>query len=693
MAIGEEDLLSDFSILLIAAAIIVLLFHRLRLPTVLGYILAGILIGPYVPYLPTIQNLDVIDAIAELAIIVIMFTLGLTFSLSKLRKTGLVASVNGTLVIVSMVGIGFATGLAFGWSEVNSFFLGSMIAISSTAVITKGILDRKAQKERSSQIVTGMLIVEDLAVVVILTMITGISATGELKMQGLLMTIIDIALFVMLFIAFGSLVAPRLAEYAHRTGSRELVLMTALGLCFGFSLLALFLGFSPAIGAFVAGAVLGEFPKREGLLDEIRPIKDMFSAMFFVSIGMLFDPRAVLDYWLPITVVTIVFLLAKPTLSALGTFLFGNSARTALKVGLTMMVLGEFSFIIARQGTIEGVTGDFLFPTIVTVSLVTIVVGSLVNARQEAAIGSIARVTPASLKRYTAFITLTITELRSPTGGRGRISERTRETVREIMLEGLVIVATTILLRLGLTYSGQILDALDLRAELEGTFELVLLVAALVVSLTAFYALMRRVFMLVRAASTPLISGDGKRRALKETIAYQSLRALVTLVALVGGTMVVFIVVIPHAPWGLFVLSLVMVALVIVYVLNRSVESFNERFKRVFRGDPIASDEDVTGPAVPSPERDLPVSELLSDADDLCTIDVEPGSPISGTTLGTGDDIGRKCTKVIAIKREGQFLIDPDEDEVVRPEDVLIVLERHEGSKSLTPEDGDDNGP
>ncbi len=675
MAIAEESLLADFSILLIVAAIIVLLFHRLHQPRVLGYILAGILIGPAIPYLPTIQNLDVIDAIAELAIIIIMFTLGLTFSLSKLRKTGLVASVNGPLVIVSMVIIGYATGLAFGWSDVDAFFLGCMIAISSTVVITKGLLDRKAHKERSGQIVTGMLIVEDLAVVVILTLIVGISATGKLQVQGLLLTIVDIALFVTLFITFGSLVAPRLAAYAHRTGSRELVLMTALGLCFGFSLLALVLGFSPAIGAFVAGAVLGELPERQGLKDEVRPIKDMFTAMFFVSIGMLFDPWAVLDYWLPIAVVTTVFLLAKPTVSALGTFLFGNSAKTALQVGISMMVLGEFSYIIARQGMVSGVTSDFLYPTIVTASIITIVVGSLVGSRQDATIAWIARKAPPSVKRYTAFITLTINEMRSRASASRRISEEVREHVREILLEAFVIVATIILLRLGWVYSGPILDGMGLRRELESAFEMALLVTALVVSLTAFYALMRRVFAFIQVASTPIFSGEGVIRPLKETVAYQALRALVAVLALIGGVVLITLVALPYSSSSLYLLALVIVALVIAYIFNRTVESFNDRFKQAFRQG-FGTPSDPGRPSMgPTPQRDLPVSDLLKVGDSLCMVTVNQGSTYTDSALMDTDIWDRPGTKVIAIRRDDQFMMAPDGDMVVKSSDVLILLE------------------
>ena len=675
MAGGEAELFVDFSIIIVVAALIILLFHRLRQPIVLGYLLAGILIGPYVTFFPTVQNIDVIDALAELAIIIIMFSLGLSFSFSKLRSIGLVAIVTGTIVIVSMVLIGYNLGLAFGWSDVDSFFLGSMIAISSTVVITKGILERNARSERSSQIVTGILIVEDLAVVVILTLITGISTTGELRLEGLLITVINIGLFVVLFLAFGLLIAPRFANYAAGTGSRELLLMTALGLCFGFALLGFLVGFSAAIGAFVAGAVLGELPQRRAIVREVRPVRDMFAAVFFISIGMLFDPQFLLDYWLPILVIAAVFIVAKMTLSTTVAFLFGISARSAIQVGLMVVVLGEFSFIIAREGLNSGVISDFLYPTIVVVSILTIVIGTQLTKHQASVIGFVEHRSPDSFKRYAAFITLTINQLRSRATVSDRFSETVGQRVRDILLEAVLVLCAALGLRLSLAYTGEILEALGLDPDYNRLFQTLLIVVASVFIITALVALVRQAFRLIEEAALPIHSPGSKERALKDTISYQVLRALVVMAVIVGGFLLFTFIGAPSAYTPVYLLALVIVVVVLAYVFKRSVSSFNERFKTTISDGLRVKVEEVPREGPAAPARDLAVPQLLAEGDKLCNVAVEAtsedrGKPLRETALWNREDVS-----VLAIRRDYELFIDPDEDEVLREKDVIIILE------------------
>ncbi|MCJ2539979.1 MAG: cation:proton antiporter [Candidatus Thermoplasmatota archaeon] len=675
MAGGEAELFVDFSIIIIVAALIILLFHRLRQPIVLGYLLAGILIGPYVTFFPTVQNIDVIDALAELAIIIIMFTLGLSFSFSKLRSIGLVAIVTGTIVIVSMILIGYNLGLAFGWTDVDSFFLGSMIAISSTVVITRGILERNVRSKRSSQIVTGILIVEDLAVVVILTLITGISTTGELRLEGLLITVINIGLFVVLFLAFGLLIAPRFARYAAGTGSRELVLMTALGLCFGFALLGFLVGFSAAIGAFVAGAVLGELPQRRAIAREVRPVRDMFAAVFFISIGMLFDPQFLMDYWLPILVIAGVFIVAKMILSTTVTFLFGVSAKTAMQVGLMMAVMGEFSFIIAREGLSSGIVSDFLYPTIVAASIMTIVVGTQLTKHQASVIGFVEHRSPGSFKRYAAFITLTINQLRSKAVVSDRFPETVGHRVRDILLEAVLVLCAALGLRLCLAYSGEILDALGLDPDYERPFQTLLIVVASVFIITALVALVRQVFRLIAEASLPIHIPGSTRRALKDTISYQVLRALVVMAVIVGGFLLFTFIGAPSAYTPAYLMTLVIVIVVLAYVFKRSVSSFNERFKATISDGLRVKMDEAPGKGPAESAKDLAVPQLLTDGDNLCNVVVEAtsedrGKPLKETVLWNREDVS-----VLAIRRDDELFIAPDEDEVLREKDILIILE------------------
>ncbi len=411
MAGAEAALLVDIPVTIAAVALVLVLFRRTRQPMVIGYIIAGALIGPYVPRMLAIGEVRLIDVTTELAIVVIMFSVGLTFNLGRLRSTGLVSSFTGVFAIAGMIVIGLATGLAFGWSRMDSLFLGAMVAMSSTAVVTKGILERRAQGERGSQIVAGILVIEDLVAVFLLTTMTGIAVTGELRLLGLAITLANIAVFVGLFIACAYLVAPRLAAHASSSGSREVYLLTALGLCFGFALLAHLVGFSMAIGAFVAGAVLGGCPDRARFEKEVWPVKDAFSAIFFVSIGMLVDPSVVVEHWLPITVIAVAFVAAKPALAYLGGRIFGVDRRTALRVGLAMVAMGEFSYIIARQGHATGVTSDFLYPVIVVASVLTILIGAYINMHHEAVVSFIASRAPRPTKGIAAVASLLLHKL------------------------------------------------------------------------------------------------------------------------------------------------------------------------------------------------------------------------------------------------------------------------------------------
>jgi len=672
---GEAELLTDFSIIIVVAALIILLFHRLRQPIVLGYLLAGILIGPYVTFFPTVENVDVIDALAELAIIMIMFSLGLSFSFSRLRSIGLVAIVTGTIVIISMVLIGYSLGLAFGWNDVDAFFLGAMIAISSTAVITKGILERNARGERSSQIVTGILIVEDLAVVVILALINGISTTGELRVEGLLITIINIGLFVLLFLAFGIVIAPRFARYAAGTGSRELILMTALGLCFGFALLGYVLGFSTAIGAFVAGAVLGELPQRNAIVDEVRPVRDMFAAVFFISIGMLFDPQYLVDYWLPVVVVAVVFMFSKLALSTTVTFLFGVSARTAMQVGLLMAVLGEFSYIIAREGLVAGVVSEFMYPTIVAASIVTIVTGTQLTRYQGSVIGFVERRSPDSLKRYAAFITLTINQLRARATVGDRFPETARERVSDILLDAVVVMCAALGLRIGLAYTEQILGAFNLGPDYEGAFQTMLVVVVSVFIIVAIVSLVRHAFLLISEASLPLHTDGVPRRALKDTISYQVLRALVVMAVIVGSFLMFTFIGAPFANTPVYLLTLVLVTVLLALVFQRSVSSFNQRFKSTFSEGFRVKEEEAHGDGGAPHGKDLAIPQLLAEGDKLCNVTVEAASLDLGRPLRETELWRREDVAVLALRRDDELFIDPDEDEVLEEGDVIIVLE------------------
>ncbi|MEI9863962.1 MAG: cation:proton antiporter [Limisphaerales bacterium] len=297
-----------------------------------------------------------------------MFSLGLEFSLGKLKRVGATAFIAAALEIVLMLGIGYQIGRWFGWSQMDSVFLGAMLSISSTTIIVKALAELGKSKERFAELIFGILIVEDILAIAIIALLSGIAMTGSLQIGEVVGTVSRLGIFLVVTLVLGLLFVPRLIGYVARFKSNEMLLITVLGLCFGFSLLAVKLHYSVALGAFIIGAVIAEAREVKKIEHLTEPVRDMFSAIFFVAIGMLIDPALLAQYWLPIAVITVVVVVGKVLTCSFGTFVAGNDTRTSLRVGMGLAQIGEFSFIIAALGLNLGVTSKFLYPIAVTVS-------------------------------------------------------------------------------------------------------------------------------------------------------------------------------------------------------------------------------------------------------------------------------------------------------------------------------------
>ena len=367
----ELIFLQDMAVVMAISAVIIILFQRFHLPVVVGYILAGVVIGPHTPPFPLVKDLHSIHTLSELGVIFLLFSIGLEFNLTRLVRVGLVSFFAAVLEIVLMIWIGFSLGRVFGWNFMDSFFLGAILSISSTTIIAKVLTEMKKIKEKFAQVILGILIIEDLLAIVIIALLSGVASTGSLELQEVGIAMIRVISFVGGVLVFGFLIVPRLLKYIARFENAEMVVITVLGLCFGISLLAAKFGFSVALGAFLIGAVIAETKQVEDIIHKMDPIRDMFTAIFFVSVGMLLDPQTVVRFWQPILVITFITIIGKVLSCSLGTFLTGYKSETALKVGLGLAQIGEFSFIIARLGESAQVTGPFLYPIAVSVSGIT----------------------------------------------------------------------------------------------------------------------------------------------------------------------------------------------------------------------------------------------------------------------------------------------------------------------------------
>ncbi|MFL9674751.1 cation:proton antiporter [Pseudomonas marginalis] len=363
--------IQDLAVIMLVAGVVTVLFHRLKQPVVLGYIVAGFIIGPHTPPFGLIHDEDTIKTLAELGVIFLMFCLGLEFSLRKLFKVGATAFIAAFLEIILMIWIGYEIGRWFDWNTMDSLFLGAILAISSTTIIVKALNDLKMKNQRFAQLIFGVLIVEDILGIGIIALLSSIAVSGTVSSGEVFSTVGKLSLFMIVALVIGILLVPRLLAYVAKFESNEMLLITVLGLCFGFCLLVVKLEYSMVLGAFLIGAIMAESRQLIKIERLIEPVRDMFSAIFFVAIGLMIDPQILLQYAWPIAVITVAVVLGKMLSCGLGAFIAGNDGRTSLRVGMGLSQIGEFSFIIAALGMTLQVTSDFLYPVAVAVSAIT----------------------------------------------------------------------------------------------------------------------------------------------------------------------------------------------------------------------------------------------------------------------------------------------------------------------------------
>ncbi|WP_374979402.1 cation:proton antiporter [Pseudomonas solani] len=363
--------IQDMAVIMLVAGLVTILCHRFKQPVVLGYIIAGFLIGPHTPPFALIHEEETIKILAELGVIFLMFCLGLEFSLRKLFKVGATAFIAAFLEIVLMIWIGYEIGAFFGWSTMDSLFLGAILAISSTTIIIKALSDLKMKNERFAQLIFGVLIVEDILGIGIIALLSGIALSGSVETGQVFATVGKLSLFMVVALVIGILLVPRLLAYVAKFESNEMLLVTVLGLCFGFCLLVVKLEYSMVLGAFLIGAIIAESRQLAQIERLVEPVRDMFSAIFFVAIGLMIDPAILVEYAWPIAVITVAVVLGKMVSCGIGAFIAGNDGRTSLRVGMGLSQIGEFSFIIAALGMTLQVTSDFLYPVAVAVSAIT----------------------------------------------------------------------------------------------------------------------------------------------------------------------------------------------------------------------------------------------------------------------------------------------------------------------------------
>ena len=364
-------LFSDLALILVTAGLITVIFKWLKQPVVLGYIIAGFLIGPNFEWFPVINDNTSVETWSEIGMVFMLFGIGLEFSFKKLKKVGGTVGVTALTELVTMCVVGFLLGKLLGWSQMDCIFLGAMLSISSTTIIAKAFDDMKLHREKFSGNVIGELVVEDLEAVLLMVILSTLAVRKTFDGMQLVSSMLKLLFFLVVWFLGGIFIVPTVLRWARKFMSEETLTVFSVGLCFLMVVLANLAGFSSALGAFIMGSILAETLEAEAIHRVTTPIKNLFGAVFFVSVGMMVDPQILVDYWWQILVITLVLLFFKPLSNVAGRLIAGLGLKQSIQGGFCFCQIGEFSFIIATLGKSFGVIDDFLYPIIVSVSIIT----------------------------------------------------------------------------------------------------------------------------------------------------------------------------------------------------------------------------------------------------------------------------------------------------------------------------------
>ena len=365
------NLIEDLALILVVAGIVTLVFKKLKQPLVLGYIVAGFLVSPHMPYIMSVVDKGDIHTWADIGVMFLLFSLGLDFSFKKILKMGMAPVIAALTIIFSMMTLGILVGHSFGWNRMDCIFLGGMLAMSSTTIIYKAFDDLGLRQQRFASLVMSVLILEDVLAIVMMVMLSAIASGNNPDGGEMLGSILKIGFFLVLWFVVGIFLIPLFFRKTRKLMNSETMVIVALGLCCLMAVLSTKVGFSSAFGAFVMGSIIAETVEADKIIKLVEPVKNLFGAIFFVSVGMLVEPKVLVDYAIPILVLVLTILLGQGIFGTAGFMLSGQSLKNAMRCGFSMVQIGEFAFIIASLGLSLGVIGKFLYPVVVAVSVIT----------------------------------------------------------------------------------------------------------------------------------------------------------------------------------------------------------------------------------------------------------------------------------------------------------------------------------
>ena len=436
------SLITDLAFILILGAIVTILFKWIKQPVVLGYIVAGFLASPHFEYLPSVNTEENIEFWAQIGIVVLLFSLGLEFSFKKLMNVGGSAVVTALIIVIGMMSGGFAIGHLLGFSHINSLFLGGMLSMSSTTIIIKAFTDMNLRAKKFASMVFAVLIVEDLFAVLMMVILSSIAVNNSVEGSEMLYSVGKLAFFLIIWFLVGVFMLPSLFNATRKFLNSETLLVVAMGLCLGMAVFSVYCGFSLALGAFVMGSILAGTSYAERIEHVVAPVKDLFGAVFFISVGMMVQPQVIFDYWSPILILSATVIIGMILFGTFGMLVTGQTLKVAMQSGFSLTQIGEFAFIIASLGMSLGVLDPTIYPIVVAVSVITTFTTPYFIKMAEPAYNAIERILP---KKLNFLINRYSTEASSESENPSLWSSVLRRYLWRVLLYSIILIAIVVI--------------------------------------------------------------------------------------------------------------------------------------------------------------------------------------------------------------------------------------------------------
>ena len=477
----EEFLLQDFAIIMTVAGIALVLFRFINQPPALGYLVAGIIVGPFtLPLIGVgspIHSHETIRTLAELGLSILLFAIGLEFGWRRIRRLGLPILLIGAIEVSFMVALGYQLGRVLGWTGIEAIFLGAAVSISSSAIILKMLRDNGALFSTHGRLIVGILVVEDFAAVILLSVLSGVPSAEASHFSDLGPLLGKLVLFLMSVLILGGVLAPRLIRRVGRFHSPEMLLVVGLALCFSLALVADRLGLSAAAGAFIIGTVLGDADYSEDLVRNMAPVRDVFSALFFVSIGMLIDISQAGEFILPALLVTLVFIVGKTFIDTVATLLAGHIGNTPTRVGFGMPQLGEFSLAMVKEGSDHGAIGTFMYPVMAISTMLTALVYPVIFRSADGFTRLLSSVSPLFVKRYLFLASNWMESVRLAFNLANSVGDEIRDSAKVLAANAGVVVVLIAVGTFALSYAEPLSGVLGFNERFMGLSVTILVVA------------------------------------------------------------------------------------------------------------------------------------------------------------------------------------------------------------------------